>query len=95
MFDPKDPLEEITLTFDFSAVGDTASNPEVIVRTIKGVDTNPSGMLSGSPEVSGPYVLQKVIGGITGCDYQIYCLADIGDDRPLIKATLPVRSNCS
>lgn len=95
MFDPKDPEEEITITFDYSAAGDSVSDPDVSVRLIKGIDPNPSAILSGAPVISGAYVLQKVIGGISGCDYQLRCLADVENARPIIIKVLPVRSGCS
>lgn len=95
MFDPKDPQETITVTFDYSALGDIVENPAVTVRVLVGVDSNPSAVLYGSPIIEdNNKVLQGVTGGVRGCLYEFRCMVDIGSDRPLIKAVLPVQSGC-
>lgn len=95
MFSAKDPLETITLTFDYTAAGTTVTSPAVTVRVVKGIDASPQNMLSGSPQIlDNNKVLQSVIGGLNGCDYEFRCLATVGANRPLIHDTLPVRSGC-
>jgi hypothetical protein len=95
VFSSKDPSEEITLTFDYSAAAGTVTSPSVTVRVVKGIDANANAMLSGSPQVSdGTKVLQKVIGGLRNCDYEFRCLATVNGDRPLIRDVLPVRTEC-
>lgn len=95
MFDSKDPAEEITLTFDYSARGGQVSNASITVRLVKGIDSNPSAILSASPQCEGALVMQKVKGGIRGCHYNIICYADINNDRLMIESILPVNSYCS
>ena len=96
MFSSKDPAEEITLTFDYTATGGTITNPSVTVKVVRGIDPNASAMISGSPQISdGNKVLQKVIGGLRDCDYEFRCFATVNGDRPLIHDVLPVRSGCA
>lgn len=90
VFDSKDPSEEITLAFDYSARGNSASNASISVRLIKGIDPNPSLILSASPQYDGAVVLQKIKGGVRGCWYQFSVYADVGNDKLLIEAVLPV-----
>src|SRR5687768_12627571 len=92
--DPKDPTEEITLSFDYSARGSQASNASVSVRLMEGIDSDPSAMLSGAPQYDGALVLQKVIGGVRGCKYKVSCYAKVGNDKLLIEAVLSVGSFC-
>lgn len=100
MFDPKDPREEIVLTFDYAAAGADASNPittaSVTVRVVKGIDLTPNSILSGSSVLSddGDKILQKVIGGVRGCHYEFSCLATIDGSKILIQKTLPVATHC-
>jgi hypothetical protein len=95
MFDSKDPAEEITLTFDYSARGQQVSSASITVRLVRGIDPNPSAILSGTPQYEGAYVLQKVKGGIRGCHYNIICVATVGNDKLLVESILPVNSYCS
>lgn len=77
---PKDPQEVITVTFDFSALAASVSSPTVTVSRVAGnADASPSSMLSGSPQVSGAQVLQKITGGINGTTYDLKCLATLPD----------------
>jgi hypothetical protein len=94
--DPKDPSEEITLTFDFSARGLQASSATVGVRLIEGIDSDPSTMLVGSPQYDGACVLQRVKGGVKGCKYKFMTYATVDSDRLLIEAMLTVgNSSCN
>lgn len=95
MFDSKDPTEEITLTFDYSSRGQQASNASITVRLVRGIDPNPSAILSGGPQYEDACVLQKVVGGVRGCQYNIMCHAKVGNDTLLIESILPVNSYCS
>lgn len=95
MFDTKHPLEEIVVTFDYSAAGEVVTSPVVTVRVLSGIDTNPNAILSGSPVVfEYNKVLQKVTGGINNCRYEFCCLASVNGSRPIIRAALEV-SFCS
>lgn len=62
--------------FDFTpllAAGETISSASFFVGVYTGVDSNPSAMLSGSPIVNGPVVLQLFAGGQLGTVYTIHC----------------------
>lgn len=73
---PKDPAESIVVTFDFSANAISVSAPVVSVRVISGTDAAPSALLSGSPQVQGATVLQRIVGGVSGVWYELRCQAD-------------------
>lgn len=93
-FDSKDPEEIVPLTFDFSALAIGVSNPVIAVARIAGsADANPATMLSGSPQVSGATVVQKITGGVDGARYSVRCKVD-GDNgaRWVIPGVLPVES---
>lgn len=89
-FDSKDPDEVVTLGFDFSKLGNP-HNPTVEIAVRKGTDGNPEAVLLGLPTHHGHWVYQRVQGGLDGVDYAVRCFADIGNDRMLIDAVLPVR----
>lgn len=93
-FDTKDPGEEVTVGFDFTRLG-VPSDPDLQVTTRIGEDASPSAMKSGSLVVTGSWVYQKMVGGVDGVDYDLKCFADVGDQRLLIDAILPVRAKPS
>lgn len=78
MFDPKDPEEVIPVAFDFSKLAITSITSPVVTATRHegAADGSPSSILSGSPVVSGLSVVQKVIGGVSGCTYALRCRVD-------------------
>lgn len=90
-FDTKDPGEIVTLGFDFSKLG-TPVNPAIEIAVRRGIDVDPAAVLLGPPSVTGSWVYQRAQAGVDGVDYAVRCLADIGSDRMLIDAILPVRS---
>ncbi len=90
-FDTKDPGEEVRVGFDYTKIG-VPANPEVIVAVGVGEDDSPDAIKSGSPIVVGSWVYQAVVGGLDGVDYDFKCFADVGSDRLLIDAILPVRA---
>ena len=83
----KDPAEIITVTFDFSALATAVSNP-VISCTVFGsvADPSASAMLSGSPQISGTSVLQRITGGISGATYKLRCVIDDADGERWVVA---------
>lgn len=97
LFSPKDPDEVIVLAFDFSkddAVADGAvlSSPTVDVTARKGVDPAAAAIRSGAPQISGKLVLQKVIVGISGVDYELRAKASTSDGQTVVLVgVLPVR----
>lgn len=93
-FDPKDPAETVTLAFEFAALTDTPSAPEVTVTRHAGTaDASPSAILSGSPTVSGTKILQDVTAGTAGADYLLRCQVSAPDGSVYVLAgVLPVRT---
>lgn len=93
MFPAKDPRETIVVTFDFSAVAATVSNPVVTLSLSSGTDINPPAMLLGTAVVSdGNKVLQRVTGGNAGADYRLSCLITSGNQDLLISEILRIRT---
>ena len=89
-FDSKDPGEDVTMGFDFTAIG-VPTTPEVEIEVRRGEDADPDAVLLGAPTVSGSQVFQRATGGVDDVDYSVRCFAQIGPDRVLIDAILPVR----
>lgn len=90
---PKDPAEQIAVTFDFSAGiigGETIiGTPTVTASATGGSDTSPSAILSGSPLVSGSLVMQTIVGGVDGSTYKLRCLINLTPSgRKLVLAGL-------
>ncbi len=91
----KDPSEVITVTFDFSALASSASNPSVSCTVIAGkVDGSAEAMLSGTPQINGTSILQRIIGGLDGNRYKLRCQIDDADgERWVVADTLHVQSS--
>lgn len=89
-FDTKDPGQDITAEFDFTDLG-VPSAPEIEIRVLEGEDADPEAIRLGSPTIIGSKVFQRFGGGIDGVDYELRCFANVGADRPLLDAILPVR----
>lgn len=89
----KDPLEKVVITFDFTAIPETISNPVVSI-TIKGDDAVIPNMLIDVPQITGNKVLQLVTGGENGVQYTVRCLVDVAltGERFMAKDTLTVKS---
>lgn len=76
----KDPLEIITVTFDFTALAASLSGAVVSVVSVGGInDLNPSAMLSGVASTVGAKVSQQLIGGNSGSIYELKCLVNTPD----------------
>jgi len=98
---PKDPVEEVTVLFDFSVATESVVSPSVSATvkwnaTETTIDPNPGSILFGSPQISDAnpaHVLHKVVGGHDLHDYGLRCVAeaDNGDDL-LVVMILPVRT---
>lgn len=88
----KDPSEIITVTFDFSALATSCSNPVVTCHQLSGtVDSTVSSMISGSAQLSGTSILQRIHGGIDGAAYKLRCQIDDADgERFVLADTLTV-----
>ena len=80
MLSSKDPGETITVTFDYTALTTSVTAPTVMCTMASGiVDASPSALLSGSPQISGAKVLQKIVGGLNGANYDLKCVATAAD----------------
>ncbi len=91
MFSPKDPAEIITLTFDFAALTMTPTLPVVTVSALTySADPSPSGILYGSPAVTGAKITQMIRNGVSGVYYEVTCQVDSGGERYTMTEVLPV-----
>lgn len=83
----KDPSEIITVTFDFSALATSASNP-VVTCTLIGSQADPlaAAMVSGAPQIDGVKVLQRIAGGVARCVYKLRCEIDDADGERWVVA---------
>ncbi len=94
--DIKTPDEVLDITFDYVdslEAGETLVSAVVTVSIRKGADSTPAAILSGSPVVSSPYVVQRVINGVSGATYNLKCLATTNTGRKYeLIGVLPVRS---
>ena len=73
---PKALGETVSLVFDFASklsVGETLSSATVVAAVWSGLDSSPSGIVSGSATISGTQAKQKVTGGVAGCIYKLTC----------------------
>jgi hypothetical protein len=90
-FSPKDPAEIINLTFDFSNLLSGISAAVCEIEVTRGTDASASAMLSGVATVNGTKVMQKVINGLAGCEYNVRCKATASDGQLFVLAdALPV-----
>jgi hypothetical protein len=90
---PKHPDESIPVTFDFSLLaGAFVSSPVITVTRFSGADDpSPGDIISGVSQVSGPLVMQRIVGGVDDCTYLLECAADDPDgSRWVISALLHV-----
>lgn len=90
----KDPSEIITVAMDFAPITSAPTNPVVSVSRAGGSrdDPSPEDILSGSPQVNGSRILQKVVGGLSDVDYRIRWQVDVADGSRYVEAaTLQVR----
>ena len=78
--DPKYPAEIVPITFDFAELTSAPISPVVTVARHSGsADASPATMLTGSPQVVGTQVRQKINGGVAGANYTIACQVDTAD----------------
>lgn len=98
-FSPKTPSAEELFGFNFILqlpAGVTIASAQWIVTVLKGVDANPSAMLSGNPIINGTKVSQKIIGGLDGVQYCLTCIATTSDGEKIpLFASLWVRASCA
>jgi len=95
-FGTKRSGETLKLSFDFAAdlaTGETLSTPVVAASVYGGSDPPPSGILSGSPAVSGSLVTQLVTGGLDHVTYQLVFQATTSNSQILQGVSLLPVSN--
>ncbi len=96
-FSPKDAIETVVLTMDFTAdlnSGETLSGaPSVTVVVVQGTDPSVSSMLVGAPVISGNTVQQVVTAGVDGAAYGVTGGCGTSQGRILaIGGILPVQN---
>jgi hypothetical protein len=94
MFSSKDPEEKITITFDFSDLAESVSDPVITVVDVNNIDSVPSDILFSSPQViQSNKVCQSIIDGINLSNYQFRCKVTTNTGDILIHTDiLPVRT---
>lgn len=90
----KDPEEIVTVTVDFTGLATSVANPVITCSVFSGQsDPSSQDMVSGSPQVSGLNVLQRIAGGLDGNTYKLRCRVDDADgERWILSDVLTVRS---
>jgi len=89
----KDPLEIITVTFDFTKLLTRIDSiSSITVAVYKGTDASPGGLLLNAPIIADTQVLQLIQGGLNGVYYKIRADVLVGLERYALSAVLPVRS---
>lgn len=100
-FPSKFPDEILDLSYNFAAslaVGETVTvYYSVTVFLLSGTDATPSAILSGTPSITGgTTAVQRIIGGLDGCEYAVRILVTtsagrrLGDIAALPVAQLPL-----
>ncbi len=96
--DDKDPPAVIMVKFELAvliAAGATITGTPTVAATAinRTVDANAQAIVSGAATVSGTNVLQKIIGGLPGVDYELKVTFDMSDGLKETDAMLlPVRT---
>ena len=90
----KDPVEVITVTFDFSDMADTLTSAVLAVSIAAGLpDASPMDILSGALSISGALVMQRIAAGQAGTTYALRCVAHDADGEVHVAvALLPVKT---
>lgn len=93
-FDFKDPLEEVTIAFEFKRRTTTPLSPLLTLAQVSGPDDdNTAAMLFGPPAVVGSKVLHRVRRGVHGANYLVRCIASAPNgDVYVMSGVLPVKA---
>lgn len=87
-FGAKDTASNEVFAFDFTDMledlGLTIQSQSVTISVISGVDAASAAMLSGSPQLSGNVVKQRVINGVAGVSYHLRCLVTLSDGTSVL-----------
>lgn len=87
----KDISEVDVLTFDYRRALnqlETLASAVVSVSVVTGTDATPEAILSAVAQCSGTYAMQKIVGGVVGCTYDIRCVAVTSGGRTLTVAAI-------
>lgn len=86
-FSPKDPVEVILVTFDYSDVlgitGETITSTAWSISVYDGVDPSPQTMLSGSGTFNNTSASNYIQGGVDGVTYLLSCVATTNSGETL------------
>ena len=89
-FSPKDPIEALIMSFDYSDVipdsTETITNVDWSIIVSVGTDPLASAMLTGQRGITGKTVSVLVDAGVHMCDYIISCVVDTNKNQG-IRAT--------
>jgi hypothetical protein len=93
-FDPKDPEEVITLSFDFTVFGSGFSSPVCTVTHLEGVaDADAGDMASvGIISLTAGILTQQIEAGVHGADYLVRAKVSQNTNVFVISGVLPVRN---
>lgn len=89
-FPQKHPGETFAVEFDFTAHTQSIAGASISVIPLIGADANPSGILSGSLQIEGGIVRQRVTAGVPGVHYLMAASATDGTDTWVLEQILPV-----
>jgi len=88
-FDPKDPVDQATFNFNWSA-WINGSDP---VLTVNSVSASPSGLTIGTPSLNSNIVSVILSGGTAGINYTVSCqVTTVGGTVAKRSGILPVQS---
>lgn len=96
-FSPKDPVESIIMSFDYSDVipdiSETITTATWDIEVYAGQDLNVAQMLTGDRGIVGKVVSVLVTAGAHQCDYIISCVVDTNKNQGIkASALLQVRN---
>jgi len=90
---PKDPLEIVPITFDFTAILSSITSITSVAITVRtGTDASASAMIEGAAQISGLTVIQLVKNGVVGNTYIVRADVVSGSEKYALSAILPVET---
>lgn len=90
IFPTKHPAEAFAIEIDFTQYSVALDSSAVAVRVQSGTDAAPGDLLSGSAQIVGGKVRQRVRGGVAGVRYILQVSASVGVDTWVHESVLPV-----
>lgn len=89
-FPTKHPDEAFAIEIDFSKYATALDSASVAIRVQSGTDATPGSVLSGSVQIVGAKVRQRVTGGVDGVRYILKVAGTAGADTWVDESVLPV-----